>query len=56
MTITDPTPRRTERKALPEDEPANSPPEGGLKAWLAVMGAFCALFVSFGWINCKLAY
>lgn len=23
-------------------------PDGGLKAWLCVLGAFCALFVSFG--------
>jgi hypothetical protein len=29
------------------------PPDGGAQAWLAVLGAFCGLFVSFGWINCK---
>lgn len=29
------------------------PPDGGAKAWLTVLGAFCGLFVSFGWINCK---
>lgn len=28
-------------------------PDGGLKAWLCVVGGFCALFCSFGWINCK---
>ncbi|RDW63988.1 hypothetical protein BP5796_10490 [Coleophoma crateriformis] len=27
-------------------------PDGGLEAWLVVAGAFCCLFVSFGWINC----
>ncbi|KAI9830253.1 MAG: hypothetical protein M1819_005780 [Sarea resinae] len=27
-------------------------PDGGLEAWLVVMGAFCCLFCSFGWINC----
>ncbi|KAI4109174.1 MAG: hypothetical protein L6R37_000605 [Teloschistes peruensis] len=27
-------------------------PDGGLQAWLAVSGAFCCLFCSFGWINC----
>ena len=27
-------------------------PDGGLKAWLVVSGAFCCLFCSFGWINC----
>ena len=26
-------------------------PDGGLEAWLAVSGAFCCLFCSFGWIN-----
>lgn len=29
------------------------PPDGGRQAWMAVVGAFCGLFVSFGWINCK---
>ena len=28
------------------------PPDGGKKAWLCVMGAFCSVFVSFGWITC----
>lgn len=28
------------------------PPDGGAEAWLSVLGAFCGLFVSFGWINC----
>lgn len=33
--------------------PAMSPaPDGGLQAWLVVLGGFCVLFVSFGWINC----
>jgi hypothetical protein len=27
-------------------------PDGGLEAWLVVLGGWCALFVSFGWINC----
>lgn len=27
-------------------------PDGGLKAWTVVFGAWCGLFVSFGWINC----
>jgi MFS family permease len=26
-------------------------PDGGTKAWLTVVGSFCCLFVSFGWIN-----
>ena len=28
-------------------------PDGGAQAWLAVSGAFCCLFCSFGWINGK---
>ncbi|KAH8151566.1 uncharacterized protein LAJ45_04187 [Morchella importuna] len=27
-------------------------PDGGLTAWLAVLGGFSCLFCSFGWINC----
>jgi hypothetical protein len=27
-------------------------PDGGLNAWLVVLGAFFGLFVSFGWTNC----
>ncbi|KAM0347549.1 hypothetical protein ACHAP4_011312 [Fusarium culmorum] len=28
------------------------PPDGGLEAWSVVAGGFCAVFASFGWINC----
>lgn len=28
-------------------------PDGGWEAWLVVAGGFCAVFCSFGWINCK---
>jgi len=27
-------------------------PDGGLVAWLVVLGGWCCLFCSFGWINC----
>jgi len=27
-------------------------PDGGFEAWLVVLGAWCCLFCSFGWINC----
>lgn len=27
-------------------------PDGGLKAWLVVLGGFCTIFAGFGWINC----
>lgn len=33
--------------------PPGPPPDGGFQAWMVVLGAFCGLFVSFGWINCK---
>ena len=37
-----------------ESQPAAAPdvPDGGAKAWLAVLGAAAALFTSFGWTNC----
>ena len=28
------------------------PPDGGREAWLVVVGGFCTVFASFGWINC----
>ncbi|OJD12699.1 hypothetical protein AJ78_06750 [Emergomyces pasteurianus Ep9510] len=27
-------------------------PDGGVEAWTVVLGGFCALFASFGWITC----
>ncbi|KAF5247319.1 hypothetical protein FANTH_6410 [Fusarium anthophilum] len=35
-----------------QPKPHNEFPDGGLKAWTVVIGAFCGLFVSFGWTNC----
>lgn len=36
----------------PAEAPVSSaPPDGGLRAWLVVMGAWCTSFCSFGWIN-----
>lgn len=29
----------------------SEPPNGGLRAWLVVVGAWCTSFCSFGWIN-----
>ena len=37
-------------KGPPGIDPASFP-DGGTKAWLTVLGGFCCLFVSFGWIN-----
>lgn len=42
-------PRKTEGPA-PGMGPGDFP-DGGLRAWLVVSGAFCSLFCSFGWIN-----
>ncbi|KAL7793874.1 major facilitator superfamily domain-containing protein [Trichoderma ceciliae] len=52
---------REEPMVLKEDEagyqpPAlaptgDAPPNGGLRAWLVVVGAWCTSFCSFGWIN-----
>lgn len=33
---------------------ADGPPDGGTGAWLAVLGAWCCSFSSFGWMNSKL--
>lgn len=30
------------------DDPA---PDGGLSAWLVILGSWCSLFCTFGWIN-----
>jgi hypothetical protein len=33
-----------------------TPPDGGLTAWLVVVGAWCTSFCSFGWVNSKFTY
>ncbi|KAL3450935.1 major facilitator superfamily domain-containing protein [Aspergillus insuetus] len=38
--------------SVPNGSPPDGPPDGGLRAWLTVVGAFCGMFVSFGWISC----
>lgn len=40
----------------PDEQPIDSLsfPDGGLQAWLVVLGAFFGLFISFGWTNCTL--
>ena len=40
-----------EKPKAPAGFDPSSFPDGGLEAWLAVSGAFCCLFCSFGWIN-----
>jgi len=46
------------RRPIPGDKPGDSteledagPPDGGVAAWLVVMGAWCCSFSSPGWIN-----
>jgi hypothetical protein len=36
--------------------PVDGPPDGGTGAWLAVLGAWCCSFSSFGWMNSKLLW
>ncbi|KZM19640.1 uncharacterized protein EKO05_0004235 [Ascochyta rabiei] len=45
------------QRPLPPAEPVNpfhpsQFPDGGKDAWLCLLGGFCCLFCSFGWINC----
>jgi hypothetical protein len=37
----------------PPETASNEFPDGGLRAWLVVLGAFFGLFTSFGWTNCE---
>jgi hypothetical protein len=36
------------------DNVPDSVPDGGLRAWVVVLGAWCGLFCSLGWLNSKL--
>ncbi|KAJ5937938.1 monocarboxylate transporter [Penicillium verhagenii] len=50
MAETTPEPKLTEVEA-PKPSWTNDAPDGGATAWLVVLGAWCALFCTFGWIN-----
>lgn len=41
-----------DEEASPEPAPTE-PPNGGSRAWLVVLGCWCASFCSWGWINSK---
>ena len=41
-----------EKAPSPKASSVSDPPDSGLKAWSVVLGAWCCLFASFGWINC----
>lgn len=44
----------TEKPTLPKPSDPSQFPDGGLRAWLVVIGAFCCIFCSFGWVNCNI--
>lgn len=44
---------RSRESPNPIVPPCGGPPEGGLRAWSTVVGGFCGMFVSFGWISCE---
>lgn len=51
--------KETDPEKSPVEPPPLNPmmdpssfPDGGWEAWLVVLGSFCNMFVSFGWINC----
>jgi hypothetical protein len=51
-------PKTDDLEKLPSQPGAHDPksfPDGGWEAWLVVSGAFCVMFCSFGWVNCKQA-
>jgi hypothetical protein len=33
--------------------PGSDAPDGGVVAWLVILGAWCISFCSFGWLNSK---
>jgi hypothetical protein len=33
--------------------PGSNPPDGGVVAWLVILGVWCCSFGSFGWINSR---
>lgn len=40
-------------KEKDDDDDDDNFPDGGVDAWLVVLGAWCVSFCSFGWINSK---
>ena len=38
-------------KATQPKHPGNDAPDGGTLAWLVALGAWCASFCTFGWLN-----
>lgn len=50
-------PTEANTAAAEKQQPATSPinpadfPDGGTRAWLTVLGAFCSMFITFGWLQ-----
>jgi len=42
----------SEKEATPSLSPSHRFPDGGREAWTVVLGGWCCVFVSFGWIVC----
>lgn len=53
-----PPSRRTtpDSQADDRDDQDDSVPDGGIAAWLIVVGGWCAMFSSYGWLHSKLPY
>ena len=49
-TLSTPHDRDAEKATQPK-LPSSDAPDGGAIAWLVVLGAWCASFCSFGWLN-----
>lgn len=43
---------QTDSDAPPGTGTKSEAPEGGITAWLCLLGAAAGMFVSFGWVNC----
>ncbi|RAH57317.1 MFS monocarboxylate transporter [Aspergillus piperis CBS 112811] len=52
MDTQDGTDEKERQDTGPSQTKSNDFPDGGLRAWLVVVGAFFGLFTSFGWTNC----
>ena len=47
-------PTETAKEEPPGPHHPSSFPDGGFDAWFCVVGGFCTIFASLGWINCMM--
>lgn len=45
-----------EQQPVVNEKEVPPPPDGGLEAWLVVVGAWCTSFCSFGWVNSECSF